>query len=154
MNSHRGWLGAVVLAVALAASGAAHAGEINEIDGVAIKGYDPVAYFEDAAPVAGRADITAEHAGATFRFADTGNRDAFLADPARYAPQYGGFCAYGTARGYKAGIDPAAFTIVDGKLYLNYDTGVQATWAKDVPGYIARADGNWPEVKLTTKVHR
>lgn len=154
MNKLHGAVGAALLVAAMTCAGAAHAGEINEIDGVAIKGYDPVAYFEAAAPVPGRADITAEYAGATFRFADTGNRDAFRADPARYAPQYGGFCAYGTARGYKAGIDPAAFTIVGGKLYLNYDTGVQATWAKDVPGHIARADDNWPEVRLTTKVYR
>lgn len=133
---------------------AALAGSVNEIDGLAIKGYDPVAYFTDKRPVAGSGAFTAIHDGATFHFVSAANRDAFVADPAKYAPQYGGFCAYGTARGYKAGIDPAAFTIVDGRLYLNYDTEVRPTWAEDIPGYLKKADTAWPEVEKTDKVYR
>jgi hypothetical protein len=90
----------------------------------------------------------------TWRFASAANRDAFVADPARYAPQYGGFCAYGTAGGYKADIDPQAFSIVSDKLYLNYDKGIQAKWQSDVPGYIRKADEKWPQVSTLEKVYR
>ena len=94
----------------------------------------------------------AAHKGSTFHFASADHRDAFIANPARYAPQYGGFCAFGTAGGYKAAIDPAAFTIVDGKLYLNYNSQVQSKWSADVGGYIRKADANWPEVMRQAKV--
>lgn len=130
------------------------AGEINEQDGVAIKGYDPVAYFEAAGPVPGSPQITTRHKGATFRFASTANRDRFLAAPERYAPQYGGFCAYGAAGGYKADIDPAAWSIVDGRLYLNYSPRIRSSWNRDQPGYIAKADRQWPQVAGQTKVVR
>lgn len=130
----------------------AGAGEFYEKEGVAIKGYDPVAYFTDGKPVEGSHEHTAEYQGSTFRFASRENRDAFVADPARYAPQYGGFCAFGTARGYKAKIDPAAFTVVDGRLYLNYDERVQKQWRADIPKLVAQADENWPEVSRQTKV--
>lgn len=143
-------LGAGLIALALCT--AAGAGEFYEKDGAAIKGYDPVAYFTEGKPVPGSPEHVAEHKGSTFRFASKANRDAFVADPAKYAPQYGGFCAFGTAGGYKAKIDPAAFTIVDGKLYLNYDEGVQKKWRKDVPGFVARADEKWPAVSRQTKV--
>jgi YHS domain-containing protein len=136
----------------LAASIGASAGEFFEKDGVAIRGYDPVAYFADRRPAKGAAQFMAAHRGSTFHFASAANRDAFIANPAKYAPQYGGFCAFGTAGGYKAAIDPAAFTIVDGKLYLNYDTQVQAKWSKDIPGYIRIADEKWPEVMKQSKV--
>lgn len=143
------------LAVALMmASAGALAGAINDLDGAAIKGYDPVAYFTQARPVPGSAQFTLRHKGATFRFASAANRDAFAAAPERYAPQYGGFCAYGTSRGYKADIDPAAYTIVDGKLYLNYSKSVQATWNQDRAGYIAKADGQWPQVAPQETVAR
>lgn len=124
----------------------AAADEIFAPDGVAIHGYDPVSYFTEGQPVAGQASITADWHGATFRFASDAHRRAFLADPARYAPQYGGFCAYGMARGYKATTEPQAFTIVGGKLYLNYSDAVQETWRGDVAGYVTRADANWPDV--------
>jgi YHS domain-containing protein len=99
-----------------------------------------------------RREYRADYKGSTFNFASQANRDAFAADPAKYAPQYGGYCAYGTASGYKAAIDPAAFTVVDGKLYLNYDRSVQKEWSKDVPGFITKADKNWPTVSTQTKV--
>ena len=134
----------------LAAS--AWAGEFYEKGGVALRGYDPVAYFTDHKPVPGLPEHRAEHKGSVFLFASKANRDRFVADPAKYAPQYGGFCAFGAAGGYKAAIDPAAYTIVDGKLYLNYTPSVQKQWSADVPGYVAKADRNWPEVSKQTRV--
>lgn len=113
---------------------------------VAILGYDPVAYFTDGAATQGKADFELRWNGAVWRFANAANRDAFAADPERYAPRYGGYCAYGVARGYAVKIDPEAWTIVDDRLYLNYSKGVQATWTKDIPGYIAEADANWPKI--------
>lgn len=123
------------------------AGEINATDGVAISGYDAVAYFRQEKPVEGSKAYSVTYKGALFFFASADNRDAFQADPEKYAPQYGGYCAYGTASGYKAPIDPAAFTIAGGKLYLNYDTKVQQSWRQDMPDYIRKADDNWPVVK-------
>jgi YHS domain-containing protein len=140
----------VVLLAACAAG--ARAGEFYEKDGVAIKGYDPVAYFTTGKPVAGSAEHTAEYKGSRFRFASSENRDAFVAEPEKYAPQYGGFCAFGMARGYKAKIDPDAFTVVDGKLYLNYNQAIQKQWSADIPGQVAKADHNWPEVSKQAKV--
>jgi YHS domain-containing protein len=115
--------------------------------GLAIRGVDPVAYFSEARPVAGNPSITHDWMGATWAFATEANRAAFAADPAAYAPQYGGFCAWAVAEGYTAPIDPAAWTIVDGRLYLNYSRSVQRTWARDIPGNIARADANWPSLR-------
>ncbi|MBI4193669.1 MAG: hypothetical protein HY526_01180 [Betaproteobacteria bacterium] len=132
----------MVLSVATGAFG----GAFYEKDGAAILGYDPVAYFKENRPVRGSAQFTASHRGSVFRFSTAANRDAFTADPERYAPRYGGFCAYAVAQGYKAKIEPDAFTIVDGRLYLNYDQRVQAQWRKDIPGYIRLGDRNWPEV--------
>lgn len=136
------------------AATAAFGGEINDIDGAAIKGYDPVAYYTVHKPVEGSAQFTSVYKGATFRFASAANRDAFAAAPEKFAPQYGGFCAYGAAGGYKAAIDPAAWSIVDGKLYLNYNKRVQTSWNQDQSGYIAKADKNWPGVAAQDKVNR
>jgi YHS domain-containing protein len=131
---------------------AAWSGEFYEKNGVAITGHDPVAYFSENKPVAGSVDHAFEYKGSKFLFSSKANMETFAADPQRYAPQYGGFCAFGTAGGYKAAIDPAAFTIVDGKLYLNYSLDVRTQWSADVPGFIAKADKNWPEVSIQTKV--
>ena len=114
---------------------------------VALDGYDPVAYFTDGKPVEGRSEITHEWNGAVWRFATAEHRDLFVADPAKYAPQYGGYCAYAVSQGHTADIDPAAWKIVDGKLYLNYDREVQKLWEQDVPGYIRKADENWPRIE-------
>ncbi|BAT58488.1 YHS domain protein [Variibacter gotjawalensis] len=123
------------------------ASEFNVDGGLAIAGHDPVSYFREQRPAKGSAEHSFIYGGAVFRFVSAENRDLFAKDPAKYAPQYGGFCAYGTSRGYKAPIDPAAFTIVKGKLYLNYSADVQATWRKDIPGYVKKADGHWPSIK-------
>ena len=115
-------------------------------DGVAIKGYDPVAYFNQSKPVAGSPDHTAVHGGATYRFASAANLAAFKADPDKYVPAYGGFCAYAMAKGYQAPIDPQAFSVVNDKLYLNYSKSVRRTWQGDQAGYIAKADRNWKDL--------
>lgn len=119
---------------------------INNKRGVAVKGYDVVAYFTDGKAVKGNEAHTFEHAGVKWQFASADNMNAFKANPEKYAPQYGGYCAYGVAKGATYDIDPDAWKIVDGKLYLNYSTGVQKDWNKDIPGYIKTADANWPDV--------
>ena len=130
----------------------ASAGEFFERNGVAISGYDLVAYFDEEKPVKGVPEFRAEFRGSTFQFISAAHRDAFAADPEKFSPQYGGYCAYGTAKGYKAKIDPEAFTVVQGKLYLNYSDAVQTRWLSDIPGYIEKADANWPEVQKQTRV--
>jgi YHS domain-containing protein len=116
------------------------------VAGVAVGGYDPVAYFTEGAPRRGSSDITLEHGGATWRFASEANRDAFKSDPDRYSPRYGGYCAWAVGQGYLAKGDPQAWSVVDGRLYLNYDKRVQRTWERDIPGHVRRADANWPTV--------
>jgi YHS domain-containing protein len=113
---------------------------------LAVSGYDPVAYFKAGKPVEGKSDFEYKWQGATWRFASAGNLAAFKADPAAYAPQYGGYCAWAVSQGYTASSDPKAWRIVGKKLYLNYSKKVQSTWQADVPGNIAKADKNWPAV--------
>jgi YHS domain-containing protein len=112
--------------------------------GLAIDGYDPVAYFTENKPVKGDRRFEHRHNGATYRFASAANRDLFAKDPGKYAPQYGAFCAYAVSRNYTADTDPLAWKIVDGRLYLNYDAGAQKKWEEDIPGNIAKGDANWP----------
>ena len=113
-------------------------------NGVALRGHDPVAYFTEGRPVRGLPEHAANWGGATWHFASAENRAAFLADPEAHAPQYGGFCAWAVAQGYTAPIDPNAWQIVGGKLYLNYNARIQRRWERDIPGFIAQADANWP----------
>ena len=139
-------LAAVAVAAGLGAS--AEAGPVNTTSGgVAIEGYDPVAYFKAGKPVRGAASFTAKHDGATWRFASAANRDAFAANPAAYAPQFGGYCAWAVSRGYTAEIDPDAWRIVSGKLYLNYSKGVQRQWSQDMLRNIAKGNANWPGLR-------
>ena len=119
--------------------------------GTAVKGYDVVAYFTDGKPVEGSSDHEVEWNGATWRFASAQHKNLFAKEPAKYAPQYGGFCAFGVSRGYAVGIDPEAWKVVGGKLYLNYNRDVQTEWVKDIPGYIAKADANWPKIVAEKK---
>jgi YHS domain-containing protein len=112
---------------------------------VAVGGYDAVSYFAGA-PVKGNAKFATVWKGAEFRFANAANLAKFKADPAAYAPQYGGYCAWAVAGGYTAKGDPLAWKVVNGKLYLNYDANVQKRWAQDVPGNIVKGDRNWPKV--------
>ncbi|GAB4496576.1 MAG: YHS domain-containing (seleno)protein [Saprospiraceae bacterium] len=113
----------------------------------AIKGYDPVAYFTQNKPVKGAADITFEWNGATWHFASAENRDLFKGNPEKYVPQYGGWCAYGWAQGYPAKTEPEAWSIVDGKLYLNYSLDVRSDWDKKRAEYIQAADKNWANAR-------
>jgi YHS domain-containing protein len=125
---------------------AALAGDFFESDGLALRGYDPIAYFEMNAPTLGKLEHSVEYRGSKFVFASAVNREKFAANPEKYAPQYGGYCALGTANGYKVSTQPDAFKVVDGKLYFNYDRKVLDLWSKDIPGYIAKANVNWPDV--------
>ncbi len=113
---------------------------------LAVSGYDPVAYFAQGKPVEGSSDLELKWNGATWRFSSAENIEKFKSDPAAFAPQYGGYCAWAVSQGYTASSDPEAWRIVDGKLYLNYSKGVQAKWEKDIPGFITKADANWPKV--------
>jgi YHS domain-containing protein len=115
---------------------------------LAVSGYDPVAYFTDSKPVEGDRAHSYMWQGATWRFATAENLEKFKADPAKYAPQFGGYCAWAVSQGYTASADPQAWKIVGGKLYLNYNPDVKKTWEQDVPGNIAKADANWPAVLL------
>lgn len=117
--------------------------EINVVDGYALHGYDPVAYFTIGAPTPGSSEFVADHDGATYRFTSAENRDLFKGDPEHYAPQYGGFCAFGTAMGRKFDGDPTAWRIVDNKLYLNLNKQIQERWFTDIPGFIRGANHNW-----------
>jgi YHS domain-containing protein len=133
---------AAILAPAAQAGGA----PIYAEDGVATDGTDPVAYFTEGAPIAGSKDITHDWNGASWRFSSQENKDAFAAEPAAYAPQYGGYCAYAVSEGYTASTTPKAWKIVDGKLYLNYSRRIQRKWERDIPGRIASGDANWPKI--------
>lgn len=114
--------------------------------GTAIKGYDPVAYFTQNHAVKGSKEFTLDWMDATWRFASAAHRDAFAADPERYAPQYRGYCAFAVSQGTTANIDPQAWRVVDGKLYLNLSKDIQELWLSDVSGYINKADANWPQI--------
>ena len=118
----------------------------SAFDDIAVQGYDPVAYFTQGKPVKGTKDFTTTWKGAEFRFASAANRDAFKKNPEAYAPQYGGYCAWAVSQGYTAKGDAKFWKIVDGKLYLNYNSSVQKKWEGDIPGFISSADGNWPKV--------
>lgn len=122
--------------------------EIFVKDSIAVKGYDVVAYFTQSAPVKGNPEFVQVWKGGKWYFANRENREAFKASPEKYAPQYGGYCAYGTADGHKAPTDPDAWTVSDGKLYLNYNKKVMETWRKDQANFIEKANKNWPTVKL------
>jgi YHS domain-containing protein len=112
----------------------------------AVSGYDPVAYFRAGKPVEGKTAFEYRHKDVTWRFSSAENLAAFKADPDRYAPQYGGYCAWAVSQGYTAKGDPKAWRIVDGKLYLNYNLDIQKKWEKDIPGLIAKGNANWPKV--------
>ena len=113
--------------------------------GLGAKGYDVVAYFTDGKPVAGSDRHTAEYGGVKWQFASREHRELFAADPAKYAPQYGGFCSWGVSQGKLFDVDPVnGWKVVDGKLYLNFNADINATFARDANGFIAKAERNWP----------
>ena len=112
-----------------------------------ISGYDPVAYFTDGKPMRGSGYHVAEFDDVTYAFASEEHKEMFEANPEKYVPSYGGYCAYGVAVGKKFVADPTVWKVVDGKLYLNLDKGIQGKWNADIPGYIKTGDKNWVEIK-------
>lgn len=131
--------------VMLITSSLSFAGADTETDanGVILAGYDAVSYFTENAAVEGRAEFTAVYNDAIYRFSSAKNRDVFSANPEKYAPQYGGFCAYGAALGKKFEVNGKAFEIVDGKLYVNKNEDVYETWVEDKAENILDADKEW-----------
>lgn len=114
--------------------------------GVAIGGHDPVAYFTEGRPVEGAATFETQWNGATWRFASAANKAMFEADPAAYAPQFGGYCAWAASQGYIAPGDPLQWRIVDGELFLNYNARAKALWEQDMTAAITRGKANWPRI--------
>ena len=123
-----------------------HSAAIFAEDGIAIRGTDPVAYFTEGRPVQGVQDYAYEWQGVTWLFSSAKHRDLFASNPEAYAPQYGGFCAYGVSQGALVSIVPEAWAIEDGKLYLNFSSDVQQLWQENIPGYISQADKAWPQL--------
>jgi YHS domain-containing protein len=143
------FLTAAAFAALLTAAGVAAAGQppvYSASGNVAVKGADVVAYFTQRRPVIGKAQYATKWRGAIWRFSSAANLAKFKANPEKYAPQYGGYCAYAVSEGYTAKIEPEAWSIVGGKLYLNYSLGVRSLWAKNKQGRIQKANANWPGV--------
>ena len=120
----------------------------SDKEGIAINGYDPVAYFTENTPVLGRSELEYSWRGATWRFSNEQHLKQFQTEPDKYAPQYGGYCAFGLSNGYKASTSPDAWTIVDGKLYLNYNKDVRGEWLPKKDELIVKADSNWTAIRL------
>ncbi|MGB3456313.1 MAG: YHS domain-containing (seleno)protein [Litorimonas sp.] len=116
---------------------------------LAVQGYDVVSYQTPGEPVVGAARFETEYEGATYRFSSQANLDTFTVDPARYVPAYGGFCAYGVAKGKKFDADPTAYTVENGQLYLNLNKKIQKKWLKKQDKYIDQAEANWPGIQNT-----
>lgn len=116
----------------------------------AIHGYDVVAYFTEGKPVKGKKEFTNTYAGESWYFSSAENLESFQTSPEKYLPQFGGYCAYGMSRGYKAKTEPDAWTIVNGKLYLNYNVDVRKIWNEKQGEFINKANSNWPTVKSST----
>jgi YHS domain-containing protein len=135
-----------LVVVMLLFSGAVFAATPFNVDskGVAIKGYDPVAYFTVSKPLMGKNDFMFTWKGAKWKFSSEENKKLFMKNPEKYAPRYGGYCAYGVAVNDLFDIQPEAWTLVDGSLYLNKNLEVRDLWRKDIPGNIKKADMNWP----------
>lgn len=124
----------------------ASAKELLNLDrqGVAIQGYDPVAFFTDGKPTKGNPQIQSDYKGAKYYFVSAEHKAAFDKDPAKYEPQFGGYCAYGVSHGSRAPIKIEAWQIVNGRLLMQYDLGVKDEFNKDQQGTLKKADQNWP----------
>lgn len=139
-------LSAFLLAVGLAFSVSAQTKTLLNLDkaGVAIQGYDPVAFFTDHHPVMGKAEFTSHADGATYQFASKEHKELFDKEPAKYEPCFGGYCAYGVSHNKLALVDVEAFQIVDGKLYMQYSKSIRDDFNKDQKGNLGKANQNWP----------
>jgi YHS domain-containing protein len=135
------------LAFITAVQAQAQQSEIFAPGGKAIKGYDPVAFFKESKPVKGSDKFQYKWKDATWLFSTNENLEAFKANPEKYAPQYGGYCAYGTSQGHKAPTQTDTWTVLNDKLYFNYNDKVKELWTKDQANLIKVADEKWPEVK-------
>lgn len=138
-------LAASVLAAGIAAT-AASAGDVSHST-PGLSGYDPVAYFTDAKPMRGSGFHVTVYEGVTYAFASEEHLKMFTANPQKYLPAYGGYCAYGVAIGKKFVADPEVWKIVEGRLYVNLDQNIKNKWEKDIPGYIRKAETNWTTIK-------
>ncbi len=139
-------LGVLPAAVQAGVPGSTSALNVDE-HGVALRGYDPVAYFSGGKPTRGLETISASYRGARYLFATEADKKRFVSNPQKYIPQFGGFCSVGTAYGQKVDTDPMTGVVVNGKLYLNNDAKAGEIFKKDTPGIIDRAERNWPTVK-------
>ncbi len=147
MNTFKSLLSGVALSVAMATSALAAGVELNASStGLAMQGYDPVAYFTDGAPAKGSYKITTVFNDATYRFASEEHKAQFEANPEAYLPAYGGYCAFGTAMGFKFDGDPEYWKIVDNTLYLNLSKDIQTRWEGNIPGFVQDADGHWENI--------
>ena len=120
--------------------------ETFQINGLAIGGYDPVAYFTDSAPVMGLATHSVGYRGAMWQFTSAANMARFEGDPEKYGAKFGGYCAYAASKGYLAPTVPEAWTVYEDRLYLNFNLRARALWQQDIPGNIALAKANWPAI--------
>ncbi|MCW8879130.1 MAG: YHS domain-containing protein [Kangiellaceae bacterium] len=118
---------------------------IYQDEGVAIEGFDTVAYFEQDKAVKGNRNFSYSYKGSIWNFSSEENRTKFINNPDKFAPEYGGYCAYAMSKGLVVSSDPEAYTLHDGKLYLNYSFSVRNTWRKDIPAYLAKSEINWQE---------
>ena len=125
---------------------AANGVNIDSSNGLAIHGYDPVAYFTESKAIEGKKEFTVEYQANKWALSSAVNKQTFLADPESYIPQYGGFCAFAASQNAIANTDPHAWTIHNKKLYLNYSIGTREIWLKDKEKFIIDADRNWPEL--------
>ncbi|MEP2716218.1 YHS domain-containing (seleno)protein [Pseudophaeobacter sp.] len=147
MNTFKTLLSGVALSVAMATSALAAGVELNASStGLAMQGYDPVAYFTDGAPAKGSYKITTVFNDATYRFASEEHKAQFEANPEAYLPAYGGYCAFGTAMGFKFDGDPTYWKIVDNTLYLNLSKDIQERWEGNIPGFVQDANGHWENI--------
>jgi YHS domain-containing protein len=136
----------LLFCLAVSLSGLAQKSPVFAPEGKAIKGYDAVAFFTDAKPVKGVDSLSYKWQGAEWLFVSRKHLESFKSNPGKYAPQYGGYCAYGTSQGHKAPTEADTWTIVGDKLYFNYNGEVKKMWLKDQQPLIKKADQNWPEV--------
>jgi YHS domain-containing protein len=145
--TRRSFTAALLSLLALTAVQAADKSLLNlDKQGVAIQGYDPVAFFTLKSPVKGKTEFSSEFHGAKYLFHSAKSKAAFDATPAKYEPQFGGYCAYGVSKGKLIEIDVEAFQIVDDRLLLQYSKGVREDFNKDSAGNLKKADANWPKL--------
>ena len=145
-------LSLLLVVVGLAFTAPAQTKTLQNLDksGIAVQGYDPVAFFTDSKPVKGKPELQFTHNGATYLFASKEHRDLFIKDPMKYEPQFGGYCAYGVSRNKLAPVEIEAYQIVDGRLLMQYSKGIRDDFNKNTKGNLSKADGNWPGL-LDTK---